>query len=298
MKIGKRRLSKHKRKGDAYMHLQDVLKKPSMTARDKEILIALYNHRCLTTNQIEEMFFRYNSDGKENAYGVVVARRRIRNLFDNCLVDRFFVDVGDGMGSSQGHIILDQLGAKVVAGLLNMNIEDLNWRYEMNEASLPYLGHMVSVNDFYLYLLRKARAEGHEVTEYKVENHVRHEFKYWGKNMVFNPDAYGQYWIGEEGIHFFLEWDNSTMTPLTFQKKIQRYTAFYASGEFEAIYGEFPLVLTVTPTMERATQLRKIVEKGNKSDIRWLFTSEDRVKDNPLGRIWLGLHIEEPVGLF
>jgi hypothetical protein len=298
-KINSRKLSKFKRKplGSTDTHIEDILQKPVLTKRDKEVLLAIYFHRCLTTEQVAEMFFRYGKGGKLNSQASVIARRRLRKMFDYCLVDRFFIDVGENNGSSQAHMVLDSLGAKIVAGLLNIPLNELQWRYEMNETRLPYLEHMVKINDCYVSLLRKSREEGHEVTLYRTENHVRHEFKYWNQRVVFNPDAYGQYWLGDEGFHFFLELDNGTMTPGVFQKKHQRYTSFYASEEYSNHYENFPLVLTVTTTWERAEQLRKVIEKVDDTDVEWYFTSEEQFHSDPLGAVWLSKDEENPVTL-
>jgi hypothetical protein len=122
---------------------------------------------------------------------------------------------------------------------------------------------------------------------FRTENHIRHEFMHWGEKKIFNPDAYGQYFEGDEGFHFFLEWDNDTMTAGTFQKKHQKYSAFYDSGEYRKGYENFPVVLTVTPTVHRADVLRKVVKSADATDMIWLFTSEDRIRDNVLGNIWV-----------
>lgn len=295
--ITSRRISKFSRKyTEVSRSTPEALQKASLTPRDKEMLLSLYYQRCLTTRQIAEMHYKYSFRGKENTQAELIARRRIRKLFDNRIVDRFFVDVGNE-GSSQGHVVLDELGAKVVAGMLGQKIEDISWSYEMNEARLPYLEHMVDTNNFYLYLLRKARELGHEVTGFRTENHCRHSFKFWGERMICNPDAYGQYWFSEdEGFHFFLEWDNGTMTPQVFQRKHKRYAAFYGSGTFEATYGSFPLVLTVAPTKARALVLRDCIYGIDNTDLQWLFASKDEVEINPLGSIWYGKE-EKPVSL-
>lgn len=292
-----RKISKYARKhGDAEVHLQDILQKPILTLRDKEVLLSVYHHRCLTTEQIAEIHFKYDTRGKVNSQASLIARRRLRKLFDYALVDRFFVDVGEGQGSSQAHVLLDSLGAKVVAGLLNLRMEEVDWRYEMNAARLPYLGHLVSINDFYLYLLRSAREHGHECTGFLTETHTRHEFTHWDSRIVFNPDAYGQYWMGSEGFHYFLEWDNGTMSPATFQKKHQRYVAFYDSEEYRKYYPTFPLVLTVTTTRERAATLAKSIRSKDSTDIVWMFCAAEDVKANGAETIWLDKH-EKPVTL-
>jgi len=295
--ITSRRINKFVRKqGDTERSIREVYQNPMLTPRDREVLLSIYYQRCLTTRQIAEMHYRYNSKGLENSQSELIARRRIRKLFDAQLVDRFFVDIGNE-GTSQGHIILDKLGAKIVAGLLNQEVEELSWSYEMNETRLPYLKHMVDINNFYISLLRNARKHKHEVTGYRTENHTRHSFTFWGKKMVCNPDAYGQYWFSEdEGIHFFLELDNGTMSLPVFQRKHQRYTAYYASKSFESIYGTFPLILTVTTNLDRALRLRNAIYGIDNTDLQWLFTSNELASEDPLGPIWYGKQ-KEPVAL-
>lgn len=295
-KITSRKVNKFKRKNEKEQSMKDVYRSPTLTPRDKAVLLSIYYHRCLTTRQIAEMHYKYSAKGLENSQSELIARRRIRKLFDSQLIDRFFVDIGTE-GTSQGHIVLDKLGSKVVAGLLNLSDKEISWTYEMNEARLPFLKHMVDVNNFYIFLLRKARAYKHEVTGYRTENHVRHSFIFWGKKMACNPDAYGQYWFSEdEGFHFFLEWDNGTMSAPVFQRKHQRYTAYYASGEFKSIYGEFPLILTVTPNLDRALKLRDAIYGIDNTDLRWLFTSAELASEDPLGSIWYGKQ-KEPMAL-
>jgi len=294
--ITSRKISKFKRASDnTELTVKDIYKKHILTPRDKEVLLSLYYQRCLTTRQIAEMHYKY-SKGKINSQAELIARRRLRKLFDAQIVDRFFIDIGNE-GTSQGHIILDKLGAQIVAGLLNQPEKELSWAYEMNEARLPFLKHMVQTNEFYLYLLRKAKELGHEILGYRTEQHVRHTFTFWGKKMVCNPDAYGQYWFSEdEGFHFFLEWDNGTMSIPIFQRKHQRYTAYYASKAFLPIYEEFPLILTVTTNLDRACKLKNAIYGIDNTDLQWLFTSTEKASEDPLGHIWYGRE-KEPVAL-
>ena len=124
-KITSRKISKFIRKhGETERSIREVYQNPTLTPRDREVLLSIYYQRCLTTRQIAEMHYRYNSKGLENSQSELIARRRIRKLFDAQLVDRFFVDIGNE-GTSQGHIILDKLGAKIVAELLNQEVRTI-----------------------------------------------------------------------------------------------------------------------------------------------------------------------------
>jgi hypothetical protein len=124
---------------------------------------------------------------------------------------------------------------------------------------------------------------------------VRHSFTYKGENVTFTPDAYGQYFTPENGVHFFIEADRGTMTPGQFQAKVSRYAKFYASGEYQKSYPTFPLILTVTTTWERAKQLCQTVAAADKTDLRWLFTTFDLLHEQPLQSIWLEKGLDNPV---
>lgn len=292
-------MSKFRRKTEGEkIDLRDLLQKPALTKRDKEVLLSLYYHRCLTTHQLVEMHFRFNAkDGSENKQAYKIAQNRLRKMFDWQLIDRFFVQMPEGGGSSPQYVVLDKLGAKVVAGMLGISMEDLEWKYEMNENRLPYLEHMVSINNFYISFLKCARTYNHQIPTFLVEHHVRHEFMYDKRKYRFNPDAYGQYFIAEnEGFHFLLEWDNGTMTLQVFKKKLLRYHAFYASKEYQKFYGDtFPLVLVVAPNERRALSLRNTIYSEG-TPLRWYFTTKALVEANPLGAIWLG-EAKNPVSL-
>lgn len=292
-RIRGRRLNRYQRiDEDLEITLEDIYKKGLLTPRDKEILLALYYHRCLTSTQIAEMFYLYKANGEKNLMRSArfSAGRRLRKLFDWKIVERFFPPAPDYQGTMPQHVVLDTLGANVVAGMLNLTMKELDWRYEMNETKLPYLDHMVEVNDFYIYLLRGARANDHKIKNFRVENHNRHEFKINNyKKVILQPDGYGQYWINpDHGFHFFLEWDRGTMTPQQFSGKYDRYYNFLISDECKQIYGSMPpVVLTVTPDAERAYELYRTIYAVN-TEINWLFAPKPLVETKILEQIWIG----------
>lgn len=283
--------------------LKNLYEHITLRPRDKQVLLSLYYHRCMTSKQIAEIHFAYDEHGKPNSQAEVIARRRLRKMYEAQLVKRYFFDAPQGQGTVPGHYVLTGLGARVVAGMLNQPLSEISWKHEFSvitASKLPYLAHSIGITDFYIYLLRSARAHGHKVREFITEQHVRHEvpkLKGRGKYIV-QPDAYGQYWLDDVTyVHFFLEWDNGTMTPNQFRKKYNRYLAFYASKELEENYGEIPpYILVVTPDDERAIRLRNTMYLNRKMPMVWLFTSKERVKDNFLGKIWLGAE-EKPISL-
>lgn len=287
-----RKLSKFKRKrlGDPETHLRDLMVRPTITKRDQQILLSLYWCRCLTSHHIREMHFQGPSQAD------VICRRRLRRMFDELLIERFFVDVGEGNGSSPQHVLLDEVGAKIVAGLLNIPLADLKWSKAYNEAALPYMRHTVELNSYYVSLLRRAREKGHDIPVFVTEVHLLHSFKYRDDTFTFNPDAYLQYWREDEGVEAFLEWDRGSMSPKQFQEKAKRYRAFYASGEFKkAGYQTMPDILTIVPDRARAERLKEAIERVDRTDLRWLIGVPETPLDDGL---FLEAHKEEETRLF
>lgn len=302
-RIRNRVYGKHQPVAQKRITLQNLYQHIRLTPRDKAVLLSLYYHRCMTSKQIAEIHFAYNEKGEPNNQSEVIARRRLRLMYNAQLIKRYFFDAPQGQGTVPQHVVLSGLGARVVAGMLAQPFSEISWKHEFSVVTgnnLPYLAHSIGITDFYIYLLRSARAYGHEVKEYMTEQHIRHEIpkaKGRGKYIV-QPDAYGQYWLDNNTyLHFFLEWDNGTMTVNQFMKKYERYLAFYASKELETNYGEIPpYILVVTPNDDRAIRLRNAMYLNRNMPMTWLFTSRERVAEQFLGKVWLGAE-EKPISL-
>jgi hypothetical protein len=181
--------------------------------------------------------------------------------------------------------------------MLNCSVDEVKWRKDYNVVQLPYLEHTIAINDLYMTFLRISRQNKHEIPEFLVENLVRQNFAYQGENYTFTPDAYGQYFTEDGGVHFFLEVDRGTMTTYQFQSKVERYAKFYASDAYLPTYPTFPLILTVTTTWDRAKQLQEAIKAIDNTDLRWLFTTFDLAEQALLQKIWLPKEGTDPVSL-
>ena len=268
----KKRKSKHKRQprlGNHEMHLNGVKRHLSLTERDKQVLLSLYFSKCLTSHQIRDLHFQGLGQAE------VVCRRRLRSMFDDLLIDRFFVDVGEGNGTSPQHVVLDELGAKVVAGLLGeKHLSRIKWSRDMKDSIPLYAAHITGYNQYWLDNVLRARELGHEVTDFRSETFLFCPFHYRNRDYHFTPDARFTYWAGEEGLDVLLEWDRGTMGPKAFKEKVGRYEAFYLSGEYEARLetDTFPLIITVAPDWERCERLKRVVEETGDLHLIWRFT--------------------------
>jgi hypothetical protein len=109
------------------------------------------------------------------------------------------------------------------------------------------------------------------------------------------PDARLVYRIAVRRTHAFIEADRGSEGSRFFEGKVARYLELYRSNTWRQHLPVWPLVLTVTPSEHRATELRRATERllSTYSEGSWiaaafLFGALDDVRGapGPLGEIW------------
>jgi hypothetical protein len=214
---------------------------------------------------------------------LTTARRRLRVLYRNHIIDRFFTDVGAYNGTSEQHVVLDEVGAYMVAGWLGVAIAEVKWRKDQNEVRLPYLQHTVEINEIGNVLRRYARAYEHSVPVWKVEAHNYHQFG----DYRFCPDAYFQYRAGDQSFHGFWEHHRGTMTPYQFRvEKVPKYRAFLESREYLKHYPTFPHVFVSCYDWDTVCDLKEAVDKEGAGGVLWHFSTVDLIEQGWLQEIW------------
>jgi hypothetical protein len=77
-----------------------------LTERDRAIALALYEHQLPTTDQLTLLFFSSKRRAQD----------RLRFLYRERVLDRFYPPRPFGLGKPQAHWLLDEAGAILVAG--------------------------------------------------------------------------------------------------------------------------------------------------------------------------------------
>src|SRR5918999_5424313 len=112
--------------------------KPSLTDRDVGVLGEVYKYRYLSVSQIDALHF----PSRQTAY------RRLRRLLSGKYLKSFTVP-----GISERVFYLDKYGAEVVAGEMEVDIDELEWHRAMRAPKDYYfLRHFMAINDFRIAL--------------------------------------------------------------------------------------------------------------------------------------------------
>src|SRR5919106_450949 len=104
-----------------------------LDARERAVLVAIYEHKVLLTEHLKAMFFG----------SVRRAQDRLRHLAQRGLIETWYPPQQRGMGKASGHHTLTESGAQVVVSLLGVARSELRYavRDEEDREQDSYLAH-------------------------------------------------------------------------------------------------------------------------------------------------------------
>lgn len=227
-----------------------------LTARDKWLLALLFEHRVLTSAQIQDAAF---PSGRST-------RQRLRELYLWRAVSRF--QPFRQLGSAPMHYVLGPAGAAVLAAEHGLEVKDLGYRHDraMAIAHNQRLAHTVGVGDFFTSLIARGHGDpvrdGEGVTAWWAESRCARHF---GDLVI--PDAYGRWRSAHGELEFFLEYDTGSESLTKVSRKLLAYARLADST------GIATPVLFWLPTSRR--------EAGARSAFARIHADLDQTADSP-----------------
>lgn len=251
-----------------------------LTDRDREIALALYEHRILTSSQLALLFF----SGRRRAMD------RLLFLYRARVLDRFYPPRPFAYGKPQAHWLLDEAGAHLVAACLDMDRRQLPWRARENWGTHPQLANRLETNTFVTDLI--AATLPHPalgVAEWSGSGSVKDQMPD-GVGLV--PDAGFLLSTPAGVVDCVLEWDRGTEPGSVLEHKLRVYRK--AAGRSR----DRCCVLFVVPGARRARTLEEALSRvgaASQYGEPWpvfVATVPELREFGPLGPIWqpLGEH--------
>lgn len=253
---------KKKRSSGRRTNLYSIL--GQITDRDMQLLLRLYEHKILTTHQVHELLFSTEHR----------ARKRLRQLYERRVLDRFRPH--QHPGSQPHHYYLDDLGARLVAGYLGVELKELRFRKDrvLRLSRSQRLNHLRDTNGFFTRLAWACRRSGSDL-----------ELSHWfGERRAdiqrVRPDGLGCVRAPGGILGFWLELDRGTEPHSRLETKMHRYAGMGVLPE------SLPHLLLFCFPSER----REVGARAALLDLGYITvatTSLDRHRADPLGPIWL-----------
>lgn len=206
-----------------------------LTDRDREIALALYEHRILTSSQLTLLFF----SGRRRAMDRLLFLHRARVL------DRFYPARPFVLGKPQAHWLLDEAGAHIAAACLGIDRRALRWRQRENWGAHPQLAHRLEVNTFVTHLIAATLPHPQlGVARWSGSADLKGEPGLERVGLV--PDAGFLLCTPSGVVDCVLEWDRGTEPGSVLERKLRRYRK--AAGRSR----DRRRVLFVVPSARRA----------------------------------------------
>ncbi len=255
-----------------------------LDARERAVLLAIYEHKVLVTEHLKAMFFG----------SLRRAQDRLRHLAQRGLIETWYPPQPRGMGKASGHHTLTESGAQVVASLRGIARSELRYlvRDEEDRQQDSYLAHRIGVNEFFCALIEAGRQKhGHGLAKWVPERTVR------TSDGWIRPDGFGVFLHPNGALDFYLEYDRGTETTRQLANKLAGYIGV-ARDWTEQGAEHFPCVLIVVPNHRRervvaaafADALARFKRAGKLAGLPFHVTTEEALSQRGvLGKVWTTL---------
>lgn len=269
-----------------------------LTERDRQIILAVYQYRVLTTNQVEALFFA-PPGGKAKSLYNSRCRLRLQALYHAGYLVRDEQPQKMSEGRKPLLYSLDVEGAKLIAQMQDVPLADLHWRRKVPTISPFTMEHLLATNNVRVQVEVTARHHGLEISKWLDDHTLRQKgttdyvtlkSKEGSEQRVsLVPDGYFVLENQEVRHHQFLEIDMVTMTGMyakygrrDWARKVAAYLEYYRSGKYQQRYGTRSMrVLTVTTSDKRLANLKSVTERAGGKGRFW-FTTFERLKSGDI----------------
>ena len=277
-----------------------------ITARDVTLILDIYKYRYLSVDQVKQLHF----PSKRTAY------RRLQTLTAQGFLKAFTVPHIPGRV-----YFIDKPGAEIVAGELQIPVDNLEWHRSMKAPKDYYfLRHFLAINDFRILITQTCQGSpitlkgfipeyiGEKTSQGNVKKYIRDrvcDVTNQAYEYSHTPD--GVFALEKEGktALFFLEIDRGTEIISNpekgFLKCIVFYLNYWAEKKFVR-YGEdfncppfqTARVLFITTSGERIKNIRQTVSdlpffKDSIKRFFWITTNSRLQRDGLFSNIFVSL---------
>jgi hypothetical protein len=253
-----------------------------LTPRDKEIILAVYEYRLLTSHQIEALIF----PSKKLHSKRTNCQTRLQRLFHHGFLKRLPITLILGEGRPPFRYVLDKKGADLVARLKEVDRGNLEWKSNQDPKGISFIEHSLEINNVRLIVHRLMELGQWEVVDWVNDYEFKSKeykdkvpYRTFGSRVerilpdsFFRLDLPGQ----EQDAFFFLEVDRGKMPNSDWAKKIKSYTQYRSAGAAYRHYGTHNFrVLTIVSTKDRMRNLMKTTERVGGDHYFWFASQED-----------------------
>lgn len=251
-------------------HLLALVQAGRVTSRDVRVLIALLEHRFLTTAMIQALFFQGASRN--------VARDRMRALLRLGVVSVFTWTDAD-RGQAKTHVwCLSTAGALLIKHYRE-GVRLGAWDHTRNVRPMEVVFRILQTNQIYV-LLRAAEAPGIGLAVFRVDPRVELYRDESGRMWVVHPSAAFTWRRGPRLRRFLVEVLRMPSGIDSFRRVVRMYTRYHDESAPVDVMGEDRAgILVVTEDESMAEEAARMVWDAAGTDLPALFTTDAKLAE-------------------
>lgn len=251
------------------------------TARDREIVTAVFTHRALTSDQVALLLW-----GQPKAS--TRCRLRLRFLSENGYRERSEQPVTLSEVRRPLVYFLAPEGLTLAVAQMGLDPADIDWKPSYNNVKWLFVDHLLATNDIRVRLEYSAPRAGLTITTWHddktlsrqlIHDRVFVEHPKDGRQTVsVGPDGYFAI-TAPDGVtqhRVFIEADRGTVPLSRWKEKVTAYLAYFRSRAFvDRYHANKPFrVLTVTTSPQRLAHMKAVTEEAAGRSWFWSSTYE------------------------
>lgn len=233
-----------------------------LTTRDHQILRSIEDHRFLTSKQIYQLHF-WNHASYVSA--IRACNRVLTRLREHKLIYRLARQIGGATAGSSSYVWgIDAAGDRLLRA---QSGRENSTRKRSFEPTTMFLAHTLAIADIHIELEEAARAGELELIEVETEpNNWRSFTGPGGGAQILKPDLYAVTAAGDYEDSWFIEVDRGTEATPTLITKCLIYQRYWATGQSQAQFGVFPLVVWLMEDSARRARVLAAIESDARLD--------------------------------
>lgn len=235
-----------------------------LTAQDWQVMARVAALRFVSGDQLARLCFPAESP----VVSARAARRALLRLTRLDVLERLPRRVGGVRAGSAGYVYRLGLVGHRLAVRADLLPEGPRRRSQV--PGTLFLHHTLQIAELHTRLVECERSGSIELLALEAEPSC------WrllddAQAQRLKPDSYVRLGIGPYEDSYFIEVDRDTEGSPTIVRQLERYVAYYQSGQEQERRGVFPRVLWLTPDKARAAAIETCIE-GLPSAVRPLFS--------------------------
>lgn len=258
-------------------------KLPSITEKQKEILLHLYKFRFLNTHQIQKLLNHKNPNRTLSWIKDLIEKKCINRHYDRKSFEDNTKPAIYYLAAKSRHILKSEK---------NLELEQLEYIYSEHRREKKFVEHSLFIVTVYLFLLSQKEAEEELKFFTKID---LNGYEYFPQPL---PDAFIAVKGQNSTKRYFLDLFDEYTPPFAIRQRVRKYLEYAESSDWDENTDNAPLpvILIICPTESLKTHIniytKSLLEKTYEDKISFFLTTKLRISTGDKNNVWQKVELE------